>query len=60
MTEVLRGMEVIAPLYKLDESLACENAERFLYAMQQFFSGRNLLTCYMDRDLLFATDILLR
>ena len=61
ITELLRGLEDIAPLlYKLDQQLAGKDAESFLRAMQRFFCSMNLLTCDIDRDLLIATDNLLR
>ena len=61
LTELLRGLERLAPLlYKLDEPLAGEDAQRFLSAMQEFFISMNLLTDDVDRDLVIATDNLLR
>jgi hypothetical protein len=61
ITELLRGLKEVAPLlYKLDQQLAGEDAQRLLDAMQRFFCGMNVLTCDIDRDLLIATDNLLR
>src|SRR6266508_1864144 len=61
ITDLLRGLDVLAPLlFKLDQPLAGEDAQRFLAAMQCFFHGTKLLTFEIDRDLLIATDNLLR
>jgi len=61
VTDLLRGINVLAPLlYKLNNTLEGEDAQRFLAAMQQFFHGRNLLTLDTDQNLLIATDNLLR
>jgi hypothetical protein len=61
ITDLLYSIDVIAPLlYKLNESLEGEEAQRFLSAMQELFCGVHMLTSDLDRDLLIATDNLLR
>jgi len=61
ITDLLQALEGLAPLlYKLHSELVDEGARRFLRAMQRFFYGANLLTSNLDRDLLVATDNLLR
>ncbi len=59
--ELLNCLHKAAPLlYKLDERLEDKEATKFLSVMQMFFNGVNLLTKDADRDLIFATDLLLR
>lgn len=61
ITEIFRACKDVAPLlYKLDETLAGDDARHFLDAMWMFFAGANMLNEDVDRDLLFATDNLLR
>jgi hypothetical protein len=61
VTDLLYGIDAIAPLlYKLNTSLEGEDAQRFLAAMQKPFYGVHMLTSDLDRDLLIATDNLLR
>lgn len=61
ITDLLRGLQVLAPLlHKLDKPIEGRDAQRFMNAMQRFFLGTNLLTSDADRELLFATDNLLR
>ena len=61
ITEIFRTCQDVAPLlFKLDETLAGDDARHFLDAMQRFFSGVNMLNQDVDRNLLFATDNLLR
>ncbi len=59
--ELLNTVHDFAPLlYKLDETIEGEDAHKFLYAMQTFFSGWNLLTSANNQTLQCATDDLLR
>jgi hypothetical protein len=59
--DLLRGVDVLAPLLcQLGEPIEGRDAKRFMDALQRFFIGTNLLTSDADRDLLIATDNLLR
>jgi hypothetical protein len=59
--KLLHCLHKAAPLlHKLDERLEDKEAAKFLSVMQEFFYGENLLTRDADRDLIFATDNLLR
>ncbi|MCW5556095.1 MAG: type I restriction enzyme HsdR N-terminal domain-containing protein [Verrucomicrobiae bacterium] len=61
ITRLLTTIQEVSPLLgKLDEIIEDKDAQTFLSAMQVFFRGSNLLTEDADRDLLFATDNLLR
>jgi hypothetical protein len=61
LTEQLRGFQQLGPLlYKLDDVMAGDEARRFLSALQRFFHGWKLLTDDVDKDLIIATDNLLR
>ncbi len=61
LTELLHALDDVTPLIsKLDEPLVGKEAKKFLQVLQVFFHGSNLLTRNVDRDLLFATDNVLR
>lgn len=61
ITRLLTTIHKVSPLLgKLDEILEGKEAHTFLSAMQVFFHGSNLLTKDADRDLLIATDNLVR
>jgi hypothetical protein len=61
ITELFNALQELAPLlYKLDDPIEGDNARRFLSAMQVFFCGVNLLNQDINRNLLEATDNLLR
>jgi hypothetical protein len=61
LSQLLRAVHAVAPLlYKLDEPVEGNTARVFFSAMQVFFHGTNLLTSDLDRELLYATDNLLR
>lgn len=61
LVQLLRTQNAVAPLlHKLGEPLEREDARRLLCAMQQFFNGMTLLTLGSSKDLLAATDNLLR
>ncbi len=61
ITQLLRSIHALSPLlHRLDEPADGNTARIFFSALQVFFHGANLLTGDLDRDLLYATDNLLR